>query len=77
MNYDAVYGHSESFEKHCDYCGAEFRVHVPRQAGHEESEEYFCPECKKMYKTRASNSPSTTIINKRTDGKTDRYVNEI
>jgi len=73
MDYDAVHGHGESFEQKCDYCGAVFTVNVPRQAGHEEHEEYYCPECGKQYKTRASNSPSTNLKVKRTDGKTDKY----
>ncbi len=53
----------------CDTCGAVFRVDVPRQAGHEESEEYYCPECNREYRVRASNSPTVTLITPRTDKK--------
>lgn len=61
----------DKFEKTCDYCGAKFRVEVPGQKGHEETEEYYCPECGKEYKCRASNSPTVTIISKRTDNRTN------
>lgn len=60
-------------EQTCDYCGCVFQVEAPGQIGHEESEEYYCPECKKEYQTRASNSPRVTLIKSRTDGKTDTY----
>ncbi len=59
----------------CNNCGATYEVYVPAQAGHMESEEYFCPECNKGYSTRASNSPRVTLIKPRTDGKTDLYDN--
>jgi len=65
------YGYQkDEFEQECNTCGAKFKVNVPGQIGHEESEEYFCPECLCMYKTRASNTPTVTLISGRTDGKT-------
>lgn len=68
--YEAAYGYiKDDFEQTCDDCGAKFRVVVPGQKGHEESEEYYCPECGKEYRVRASNTPSVTLISKRTDGK--------
>jgi hypothetical protein len=71
--YEASYGYEkDNFEQTCSHCGALFKVVVPGQKGHEESEEYFCPECLCMYKTRASNTPSVTLISPRTDGKTDK-----
>lgn len=64
------YGYQkDNFDQTC-HCGAVFEVNVPGQVGHEESEEYYCPECGCEYKTRASNSPRVTLKSKRTDGKT-------
>lgn len=60
------------FDKTCSYCGAVFHVVVPGLAGHEESEEYLCPECGDVNWTRASNTPSTTLISPRTDGRTTK-----
>lgn len=57
----------------CDYCGCEFTVSVPLQDGHNETEEYYCPDCHKEFKTRASLSPVVRKIKNRTDGKTDYY----
>jgi Zn finger protein HypA/HybF involved in hydrogenase expression len=58
----------DDFEQTCDCCGAVFQVVVPGQSGHEEPEEYYCPECHKEFKCRASNSPRVSLISKRTDG---------
>jgi Zn finger protein HypA/HybF involved in hydrogenase expression len=60
----------EEFTQTCDCCGAVFRVVVPGQKGHEEPEEYYCPECDKEYKCRASNSPTVSLVSNRTDGLT-------
>ena len=62
-------------EQTCDYCGCVFQVIALGQKGHEESEEYYCPECNKEYKTRASNSPRVSLIKPRTDGKNNKYKN--
>ncbi|SHL55613.1 hypothetical protein [Fibrobacter sp. UWH4] len=71
--YEAAHGYlKDDFEQTCDNCGAVFRVTVPGQKGHEESEEYYCPECGKEYHVRASNSPSVILIAGRTDGKTNK-----
>ena len=41
---EPAFGYSkDSFNQTCDYCGCVFRVDVPGQKGHEESEEYYCP----------------------------------
>jgi rubredoxin len=53
----------------CGNCGAVYRLEVPGQKGFEESEEYYCPECRAEYRVRASMSPKVTLISKRTDGK--------
>lgn len=69
---EASFGYLKGeFDQTCDCCGAEFHVEVPGQKGHEESEEYHCPECYYEYRTRASNTPSVRLISPRTDGKTD------
>lgn len=57
------------FEQTCNKCGAVFEVDVPGQEGHEEREEYYCPECLEEYTCRASNTPRVNLISKRTDGK--------
>ena len=66
----AVGYQKDDFQKTCDCCGAVFRVEVPGQKGHEESEEYYCPECSKEFRCRASNSPWVSLVSKRTDGLT-------
>lgn len=58
----------DSFDQTCS-CGAVFNVSVPGQEGCEEPEEYYCPECRREYKTRASNTPTVRLISPRTDGK--------
>ena len=65
----------KDWEQTCDYCGCVFHMENQLQDGHNESEEYYCPECQKEYKIRAYNTPTVTLISKRTDGKTDRYNN--
>lgn len=60
----------------CENCGAEYLISVPKQSGHNEREEYYCPECNKKYYVRAS-LPINNIrlIKSRTDGKSDKYSN--
>lgn len=60
----------------CDFCGCKFRVQVELQDGHNESEEYYCPDCHKEYRTRACITPRVTKMSGRTDGKTIKYKNE-
>ena len=57
-------------EHKCHFCGSILRVDAPELRGHMESEEYYCPECRTEYRTRASNTPSVTVVNGRTDGRT-------
>ena len=74
--YEASYGYEKRrFTETCAHCGAVYEVVVPGQKGHEEPEEYFCPEWLYMSKTRASNSPTVTLVSPRTDGKTDKCSN--
>ncbi len=59
---EATFGYvKDDFEQTCDSCGTLFRVEVPGQKGHEESEEYYCPKCNKKFQVKASNSPSVTL----------------
>lgn len=62
-------------QKTCSFCGCVFRVIVSLQDGHNESEEYYCPDYHKEYKTRACNTPMVTKISGRTDGKETMYQN--
>lgn len=68
--YETNYGYEKARRKETCHCGAVFEVIVPGQLGHEDSEEYYCPECSCEYRTRASNSPEVILISPRTDGKT-------
>ena len=68
------YGNSE--EGVCDYCGAKFKAIITRQSGHNEREDYNCPDCNKRYSARASLPIKVTLISPRTDGKTDKYNNQ-
>lgn len=71
--YDYTARHSypgRSFNETCSFCGCIFRVDTQLQDGHNESEEYYCPECNKEYGIRACISPQVTLISSRTDGRT-------
>ena len=61
----------------CNNCGCKFRVISYKQAGHNEPEEYQCPDCKKVYLIRACNTPTVQKISDRTDGKNDIFHNGI
>ena len=41
----------------CDCCGCEFKIKVYKQKGHDDYEEYYCPNCHKKYRTRACITP--------------------
>ena len=60
----------------CNYCGCEFEVSIQLQDGHNEAEEYYCPNCKKEFHVRACISPEVRKLKNRTDGKTNNYDNE-
>jgi len=70
---EAIGYEKSSTVEDCDFCGAKFRLSVPGQDGHEEREEYYCPECGKNSTCRASNRPSVDLIDKRTDNRTISY----
>ncbi|MEE8210785.1 MAG: hypothetical protein V3V64_00130 [Acidiferrobacterales bacterium] len=65
-----------TFQQTCGFCGCVFRVEVPGQIGQEEPKNYYCPECHKRFPVKASDSPTTTLISKRTDGLKKQYPNE-
>lgn len=76
MDRASTIGYGESFEHKCSYCGAELKVSITRQTGHNESEEYNCPECDKEYSHRASMPiRNVKVLKGRTDGKTDKFDN--
>lgn len=64
-----------SYVETCSYCGCVYKVDIQLQDGHNESEEYHCPDCRKENSTRACNSPRVSKISDRTDGKSDFYPN--
>ena len=61
----------------CDNCGCKFKVKAYKQAGHNDMEEYHCPDCRKIFRRRACNTPEVQKISDRTDGKTEIFHNEI
>ena len=72
---EASFGYlKDEFDETCTHCGCVFHVVVPGQKGHEESEEYYCPECMTEYRCRASNSPTVTLVSKRTDGRDTKNI---
>lgn len=78
MDIQATMPYGESFEVTCDNCGAELKVQITRQKGHNEMEEYYCPECDKEHKKRASMPiRNVNVIKSRTDGKTDKFINNL
>jgi hypothetical protein len=62
-----------SFIQSCAYCGARFQVLVSRQPGHDEEEDYGCPECSKGYTVAAALPPLVRLLAPRSDGKSDMY----
>lgn len=61
----------KSFNQTCDFCGAVFHVETQLQDGHNESEEYYCPECMKEYRIRACITPTVRLVSSRTDNRND------
>jgi DNA-directed RNA polymerase subunit RPC12/RpoP len=62
-----------SFEHGCAYCGARLRVNVPHGPFADHKEEYPCPECGKRYDIDAARRPRVELLERRRDGKEDRY----
>ena len=57
----------DKYTEKCEVCGAIYNVEVIGQNGHEETEEYKCPECNSVHTIRASRSPIVSLVSKRTD----------
>lgn len=64
------------YDQTCSFCGAILRVESQLQDGHNEREEYYCPECHKEYGVRACFSPTVELIKGRSDGRTCRYTDK-
>ena len=62
-----------SFERACAFCGARLRVHTAHGPFADHREEYACLECGKRYEIVAAHRPRVEVVEKRRDGKTDRY----
>jgi hypothetical protein len=63
-----------SFVRPCVYCGARLAVFVNREPGSGETQFYACPECGKDYTVHAAQDPLVSVLEPRTDGKDDRYM---
>jgi uncharacterized protein with PIN domain len=63
-----------SFVRPCVYCGARLAVFVTREVGSGETQFYTCPECGKDYTVHAAQDPLVSVLEPRTDGKDDRYM---
>jgi len=63
-----------SFVRPCVYCGARLAVFVNREAGSGETHFYTCPECGKDYSVHAAQDPLVSLLEPRTDGKDDHYM---
>jgi DNA-directed RNA polymerase subunit RPC12/RpoP len=61
------------FEKACGYCGARFRVLLAQGPQADRTEEYACPECGKRYEAAGAEEAEVRLLQKRSDGKRDRY----
>jgi len=63
-----------NYERTCDFCGCKYRVDYSLQDGHNEKEEYYCPDCGKEYGVRACITPNVTKISGRTDNRDVKYT---
>jgi hypothetical protein len=61
------------FEKTCAWCGARFRVLATHIAEGHEHRDYACPDCGKQYSLEASDEPEVRLLQRRSDGRDDRY----
>ena len=78
MDYAATIQTTDGNDYTCDNCGAEFSVTYARQTGHNEREDFYCPECDKRFYVRASlpiMSQNIRLTKPRTDGKTNKFQN--
>lgn len=60
------------YEQICGYCGCKCRIEIPMPPFNNKNvEEYQCPECTRVSKVKASEAPSITMLEARTDGRSD------
>jgi len=71
MDIASTIPHGGSEVDSCGHCGAKFRVIITTQSGHNETEDYNCPECNSQFFARASMPIRVVLISKRTDGRTN------
>ena len=77
MDKTTTIGYGDSFEFQYDNCGAELEVNITLQKGHNEKEEYDCPECGMEFYSRAwLPIRNVKVLMGRTDGKEDRFINK-
>ena len=79
MDYNAIFPSWNRDVVTCEECGAVFSVNYSTQAGHNEREEYRCPECSTEHFIRASlqiMNNDIQLITGRTDGRTGRIIKE-
>lgn len=63
MDWTATHQYLDAdYIEECDNCGCKFRVKVYKQAGHNDIEEYYCPNCHREFKTRACTTPEVYKI---------------
>lgn len=75
MDIPSTIPYVDGHELTCDYCGAKMELTYQKQTGHNEREEFFCPQCHKEFHVRASLPPNVKLLAPRTDGRNDRYPN--
>ena len=69
-----AYGYIRNiFNMMCTCCGCEFKVEAQGEKGYREREEFCCPECRKVYGCSASDTPSITLLKRRTDDRIGQY----
>ena len=59
-------------ERACLYCGAWLQIKA-RAGPVTETRDYACPECGKDDEIDCADSPKVRVLNRRTDGKDDKY----
>jgi uncharacterized protein with PIN domain len=62
-NYNAMNSYLDREDEIRCECGCLFKVSIVKQDGHNEREEYYCPDCRKEYWAMASLSPSVVKLN--------------
>lgn len=69
MDIAAKKPYGDGREETCRNCGAEYFLHITKQTGHNEREEYNCPVCNEEYYAQSSMPIQITLMNKRKNGE--------